>query len=152
MRNLVLILLGLILAAGIGYFMGYDHGFDSKGIPPIPVPTPSLAADTMSAIIGNWQSTEDPKFTREILNDGSVIDRYEGSEPDAKGRWMVFTKEIPDTAFTGLLEEGVVYLSLSMSESEKLYFRILKVDADTLEISYLDRGNTLSFRRVPQGM
>ena len=146
MRHLFLILIGLVLSAGLGYFIGYDHGFESQ-VASTPTASISQAATVMSEIIGRWQSTEDPKFTREILNDGSVIDRYEG-EPDSKGLWMVFTKDIPDTAFTGTLEEGAVYLSLSMSEDEKLYFKILNT-GNTLELNYLDRGNTLSFTRVP---
>lgn len=146
MRHLLLILLGLILAAGIGYFVGYDHGSDNA-VPAEEMNIISTAAGTMANIIGKWQSTEDPKFIREILNDGSVIDRYEAEEDS--GLWMVFTKEIPDSAFTGTMEDGAVYLSIAMSEDEKYYFQVTKVDAQSLELIYIDRGGVLSFNRVP---
>ena len=149
MKYLILILLGIIVTTGVGYFVGYDHGFERSMGQESPTPTISLAADSMSSVVGLWESEEDSKFTREILNDGSVVDRYQ-DDADSKGRWMVFTKEIPDTTFNGSLDEGSVYLSLTMSETEKLYFRILRADKDSLELSYLDRGNTLSFTRIPK--
>lgn len=109
--------------------------------------TLSDAAAAMGNIIGSWRSDDDAAFTRDIRNDGTVVDRYEGVE-DSEGLWMVFTKEIPDTAFTGIIEEGAVYLSLAMSEDEKLYFKIVKADGESLELIYLDRGGALSFHRV----
>ncbi|MFZ2555808.1 MAG: hypothetical protein WAZ27_00100 [Minisyncoccia bacterium] len=153
MRHLLLILVGLIVASGAGYFIGYDHGF-KKGAVPIPVSVEtnavSDAAMVMSQIVGMWQSTDDPKFTREIRNDGVVIDSYAGGEDaDSDGLWMVFTKEVPDEAFTGVFEPNVAYLSMGMSETEKLYFKILRVDDESLQLLYLDRGNLLSFVRIP---
>jgi hypothetical protein len=150
MQNLLMALIGIVLASGVGYFVGFDHGFD-RAADQVAVPydqtTLSDAATVMSNIVGVWQSNDDGNFTREIRNDGTVVDRYDGGE-DSDGLWMVFTKEIPDTAFTGTIEDGAVYLSLAMSEDEKLYFKIAKTDRDALELIYLDRGNTLSFHRV----
>ena len=150
MHHLVLVLLGLIVSGGIGYFVGYDHGFESS------TPTSqekslfeasatSDAAGTMANLIGVWRSNDDPAFTREFLNDGTLVDSY-GEELD-DGLWMVFTKEIPDSAFTGQLEDGAVHLSIAMGEDEKYYFRVTRADATTLELIYLDRGNILSFTR-----
>jgi hypothetical protein len=151
MRHLILILAGLIVASGIGYFVGFDHGFERSAATPAPSAyeeaTVSDAAATMGKIIGSWRSNDDPAFIRDIRNDGTVVDRYEGSE-DSEGLWMVFTKEIPDTAFTGPIEEGAVYLALTMSEDEKLYFKIVKADGESLELIYLNRGGGLSFHRV----
>lgn len=153
MRHLLLILIGLIVAAGLGYFVGYDHGFENATGEFIAgdqeQDAPGNAAQAMANIIGMWQSIDDPKFTREIRNDGVVIDRYEGSSPDdTDGLWMVFTKEIPDAAYAGTIEEGAVYLSIAMSESEKLYFKIVKADGNALELVFLD-GSVLSFKRIP---
>lgn len=150
MQQLLLILGGIIIASGVGYFVGFDHGFNRSADPvtaPYEQGSLSDAATVMSNIIGMWQSDEDPKFTREIRNDGTVVDGYEGEE-DSDGLWMVFTKEIPDTAYAGTIEDGAVYLSLAMSEEEKLYFKVVEADEDSLELIYLDRGNTLSFHRV----
>lgn len=148
MRHLLLILLGFILAAGIGYFVGYDHGFKRMQSAPMVTDTVATAAETMAMVVGKWQSNEDPKFVREIFNDGTVIDRYEGID-DATGLWMVFTKEIPDAAFTGTMEDGAVYLVLGFGEDEKYYFQVTQADAQSLELIYLDRGGVLSFNRVP---
>lgn len=153
MQHLFTILLGLIVAAGLGYFVGYDHGFENATVgftsENMEKDTAGDAAQAMANIIGMWQSSDDPKFIREIRNDGVVIDRYEGSSPDdTDGLWMVFTKEIPDAAYTGTIEEGAIYLSIAMSESEKLYFKIAKADGNALELVYLEGNGMLSFQRV----
>lgn len=152
MRHLFLILVGLIVVSGVGYFVGYDHGFENAAMENAPLVeetnTVTNAAEAMSRIVGMWQSTDDPKFTREIRNDGVIIDSYAG-EVSSDGLWMIFSREIPDAAFTGTIEEGAVYLSMGMNETEKLYFKILKADNASLQLLYLDRGNLLSFTRIP---
>jgi hypothetical protein len=152
MQHMLLILAGLVVAAGLGYFVGYDHGFEKVTAAPagsaFEVSTVSSAADVMARIIGNWQSMEDPAFTREIRNDGVVVDRYTGTAGE-EGFWMVFTKEIPNESFTGELEDGAVYLALSMGEEEKYYFKVTEASGDSLELIYLDRGGALSFTRIP---
>lgn len=149
MQHLLLILIGLVVAAGLGYFVGFDHGFERAAVsqPETATHSASSAATAMANIIGVWQSTDDPKFIREMRNDGSVIDRYE-SEEDADGLWMIFTKDIPDTSFTGTYEEGAVYLSIAMGEDEKYYFKVARADGDSLDLVYLDRGGVLSFARA----
>lgn len=156
MKHLLLLLAGLVIAGGLGYFIGYDHGFENNAASARGFENASVsdAATTMANVIGMWQSTEDPKFTREIRNDGVVIDRYQGEE-DSDGLWMVFTKDIPDTSFTGPIEEGAVYLSMAMSEDEKYYFRVTNAGGQRLDLIYLpagqaglDRGGTLSFVRA----
>lgn len=107
-------------------------------------------AQTQTAIIGKWQSTQDSKFIREFANDGKVIDAYEGSEPDSSGRWAIFTKAMPVDGIPGevVLEERAVYLSIGFPRSESLYFKISKIDSDNLELIYLNRGGVLSFTRA----
>lgn len=149
MHHLLLVLAGLVVAGGLGYFVGYDHGFENSAVPTSKFENASVsdAAATMANVIGMWQSSDDPRFTREIRNDGVVVDRYEGEE-DSDGLWMVFTKEIPDTSFTGTIEAGAVYLSIAMSEDEKYYFQVMNADGQKLDLLYLDRGGVLSFTRV----
>jgi hypothetical protein len=150
MRHLILVLLGLILVGGVGYFVGYDHGFEKAGAHTQPVAWHAFgaAASAMSRIVGAWQSNEDPKFIREIRNDGSVVDRYEGTD-DSEGRWMIFTKDVPNAEFPYPFEDGVIYLSLAMSETEKYYFKIVHIDERLMQLVYLDRGGSLSFTRLP---
>lgn len=151
MRHLILILIGLALASGGAYFVGYDHGFKKAATTQeLSVYDQSAVGDaarTMANIVGMWQSTEDPKFTREIRNDGVAVDRYNG-ESGAEGLWMVFTKEIPDQSFEGAIEDGAVYLSIALGEDEKYYFKVIKADGKSLELVYLDRGGVLSFSRI----
>lgn len=149
MRHMLLILAGLVIVSGIGYFVGFDHGFERSAPAPSAYEEATLsdAASVMANIVGLWRSDDDPKFTREIRNDGTVVDRYEGGA-DSDGLWMVFTREIPDTSFAGTIEEGAVYLSLAMSEEEKYYFKVVKADGPSLSLIYLDRGGALSFHRV----
>jgi hypothetical protein len=151
MQHLFLILGGLVLTGGIGYFVGYDHGFDRAARAPeagaFEATNVSDAAAVMGRIVGTWRSSEDPKFIREIRNDGVAVDRYEG-EPESEGLWMVFTKEIPDTTFNGTFEDGAVYLSIAMGEDEKYYYKVLDTDAGSLVLIYLDRGNVLTFART----
>lgn len=148
MQQLLLILVGLALSGTVGYFVGFNHGF-SNNTPSVPVFETSVseAADVMANIVGTWQSNDDAAFIREIRNNGTIVDTYTGEDP-SEGLWMVFTKEIPDTAFVGTIEEGAVYLSLMMSEDERLYFKVVKADGQSLDLIYLDRGNALSFSRI----
>jgi len=98
-------------------------------------------------IVGVWQSTDDGSFVREFKADGTVIDTYDG-EPSAtqKDTWTIFTKENPDKEFLGVLEDNTVYIKMKAA-SGNLYFRLLKLTPEVLELVHLDRGNTLHFVR-----
>ncbi|MEK7509375.1 MAG: hypothetical protein AAB605_01530 [Patescibacteria group bacterium] len=158
MKIVIGLVIGFIVGVFGGYFIGYDHGFEgaavqfAESLPPRDVA--GDAAQTMAGLVSVWRSTQDGKFTREFRNDGSVIDRYEGNSPDSEGLWLVFTKEIPDASFSGPYEDGAVYLAMTMSESEKLYFKVTRIDAGTLELVFLDgdlpaqAGGVLSFTRI----
>lgn len=102
---------------------------------------------TTSALPGTWRSLEDIKFERQFKSDGTVVDSY-GGDPEAntKGSWSVFTKENPDRDFTGQFEDGAVYLKMT-ADDDKLYFKLVKVTPEELEMVYLDRGNTLRFTK-----
>ena len=102
---------------------------------------------TRTLIQGKWVSTQDAKFTREFTAEGKLIDSYDGSAQDT-GNWTLFTKEMPPEGFTGTLEEGPIYLAIGFTETPPLYFKVAKIDENSLELVYLDRGNTLSFTRM----
>ncbi len=147
-RHLIGILLGLTCAGGVGYFVGFDHGFERAQIstPTIEWSSVGEAANVMSLIIGEWQSADDQKFARVIRNDGSVIDRSEGHK-DTEGRWLISTGEIPEAAFPFTYEAGAVYMSLFMGEAEASHFKIVSIDHQSLQLIYLERGTILSFTR-----
>jgi hypothetical protein len=97
-------------------------------------------------LVGLWRGVEDTKFTREFKSDGSVVDAYEGSTIDTKGRWVLFTKSMPPEGFTEALEDGL-YLAIAAPESKALYFRITRIERGVLELVYLNRGGTLTFTK-----
>jgi len=99
-------------------------------------------------IIGTWQSTDDPKFTREFKSDGKVIDAYDGAVKESALSWTIFTSSMPVDGFSGEFEEGAVYLSIATLRKDELHFKIEQIDANNLVLIYLDRGGTLSFTKL----
>ena len=98
------------------------------------------------AMIGTWKSADDPKFTREFREDGTVLDRYEGGESATReGIWGVFTADMAATGTTTGLAPGVVYLQMTINDVS-VYFSVIRA-ADTLEFAYLE-GGQLNFVRA----
>lgn len=107
-----------------------------------------VAAAVDQNIVGVWQSTDDPLFVREFKTGGVQVDYFDG-EADATGTWKTFTKTKPLTvAFP--LDAGVTYVQISDSKDTSviLNFRVNKLTPESLEMTYMERGNTLSFQRV----
>lgn len=109
-----------------------------------------LAATTRASIVGMWQSVDDPRFTRVFEADGSAADLYE-SEPSARGRWSVFTDASAVSA-PFPLEANTAYVSMTMSDvgDEPLYFRVVALTPETMELIYMDRGGVLRFTRIAE--
>lgn len=104
--------------------------------------------DPSKALIGLWRSNEDAKFTREFMNGGESVDRYEGDETaTVRGQWSVFTGSHPDALYKGELDRGKHYLKIQ-DQYEVLLFSIDTINDSDLVLTYLDRGNTLRFTRV----
>lgn len=103
-----------------------------------------------SNIVGKWQSTEDAKFTREFKSNGTVVDMYDNGSV-SNGTWASFTsasKKVTRATFP--LEVGITYVQLAMtgSQADELNFKIIKLSPEELELVYMDRGNTLRFKKV----
>lgn len=108
------------------------------------LPTTQVSA----AIVGKWRSNDDAKFTREFKSDGTVTDAYEGDDSATTvGEWSLFTSANADAGFPGTIAAGVMYLQMT-TQYEAMFFTVLNVDAEGLQLSYVDRGNTLAFTRV----
>lgn len=99
------------------------------------------------SIVGQWQSADDAKFTREFKTGGAVTDVYEG-KTSTTGTWTVFTKEKP-VAASFPLEENATYVRLEMSGTQKetLNFKVSRLTPEELELIYMDRGGTLKFKK-----
>lgn len=156
MRTLITIIIILLIGLGLGYYFGYDWGYEKAVKSDIPEDEHKglwddkdyrVSAAASSALVGVWQSNEDANFTREFNKDGSAYDKYEGETDQGVLGWSLFTKEEPDTDFAGEFEDGAVYMRMT-NGSESLYFKIIKVTPEELELVYLDRGNILSFKKI----
>jgi|GEM_PF-1307037 hypothetical protein len=127
---------------------------NSSGQASSPQTTPSPTLDPSSVaqnIVGSWQSTDDANYSVAITSAGKWTDSYKGSNASSSvsetGTYELFTSADPDKDFTGTLVPGVVYVKVSEGTSV-LYFSVLDASASNLQLSYLDRGNTLSFVKV----
>lgn len=100
------------------------------------------------SIVGKWQSNEDAKFVREFKDGGIASDWYD-NETVSEGSWKVFTKENPvEVSFP--LEANVVYIQMTMqgTQGDTLNFKLVKLTPEVLELIYMDRGGTLTFKAV----
>jgi hypothetical protein len=113
--------------------------------------TPTLDPSTVATnIVGNWVSTDDSNYTVQITSKGKWTDTYKGSDQTGAsltGTYTLFTSQNPDKDFTGVLVPGVIYVKVVEGQST-LYFSVLAASGNELQLSYLDRGNTLSFVKV----
>lgn len=153
MRHLFLILLGLTLTSGIGYFVGYDHGFHRGHNTVIaPLPGVSMAAEAMASIIGKWEETLG-QIVVEFFNDGSyellVVDGP-GNGEKISGHWLIFTQDIPDPTFLGPLNSDDVYIVLDEGENKKTYYKIVSVENGVMLLGDLNGVYTLELTRIQQ--
>ena len=111
---------------------------------------PAAAAPTpQSLMVGTWRSTDDARSIVEVSADGLWIDSYTG-EPSATttSHWLLFSGAKPPKAAAGeTLDARSTYLEVNDKDGV-LFYALDHVDAKSLELLYLDRGNTLSYRRV----
>lgn len=104
-------------------------------------------AEEPFSLSGTWRSTQDPRFVRVFAADGSVTDYYEGEESaTTMGRWNVVEDANAEQAEFATLS-GMRTIKIEFPE-EVLYFAVVTLTDEKLELSYLARGNTLSFTRV----
>lgn len=85
---------------------------------------------------GRWISTDDANSGVEIKN-GKFIMFYKGTET---GPESIYNYELTEN-------EGVEYLTLKNDSGEELKYSILEYSEDTFIISYLARGNTLTYTK-----
>ena len=147
MNKKIVIILALIFLGALGYiFMNQPVA----NAPENKLSAASVAPTTPEALalVGKWQSADDEKFTRELRADGTVTDMYEGAaDATTAGNWYQITDvsqepvEIPavgDATFIKIQFEGV-----------PLYFTVNSATETDLELTYLDRGGVMKFKRIP---
>ena len=111
----------------------------------------ATAASTQQALmVGKWKSTDDAKAMVEIRADGTWIDSYTG-EPSATAtsHWLLFSgAKPPKEAASETLDAKSTYLEVNDQDGGQLFYALERVDAKSLELLYLDRGNELSYARI----
>lgn len=163
-----IILLAVVVVALIAWFLWVHE----QAVTPSQTQTAAVVASTTSAaqttsaasstiqypdedavasnIPGVWQSTDDPNYSIDVTSNGKWTDSYQGADASSTtsetGTYIFFASQNPDKDFTGTIVPGVTYLKVTEGSSV-LYYSVLEVSGSNLQISYLDRGNTLSFVR-----
>lgn len=87
------------------------------------------------SIVGKWQSVDDEKSVVVYSGDSTIIDFYDEQEMST-GTWSITTRE-----------DGVVLLTNTV-DGERYEYSVVNVSTDSLELTYLARGNTLRYSRV----
>ncbi|MBP6888925.1 MAG: hypothetical protein KBC21_04490 [Candidatus Pacebacteria bacterium] len=105
-----------------------------------------LAQVVSNQIVGLWQSSDDAKFKREFLSNGTSVDYYDGTV-SSKDTWKAFTSEHPVATYSPL-EPNTPYLQMLTDDNVALTFTVTKLTPEVLELVYLDRGGMLSFTKV----
>lgn len=133
-------ILVIIIIAGGWWFL-------SQGTAQAPVTETGDTATTETTntieaptVVGTWRSTTDPKSVEVYNADGTTESRYD-DEVLSTDTWELYTDDAAAYNPSGLFMRVT-------SEDEVYEYAIISLTADTLELSYLDRGNTLSYTRV----
>lgn len=111
-----------------------DYNRETQRLIALLTKTPSNFKD------GKWISTDDPKSGIEIKN-GKWIMFYEGMETQASD---IYDIEVISKLEADEIASTVFTLS---NESESLTYALLEYNDETLSMSYLDRGNTLTYKK-----
>ncbi|KAB8155236.1 hypothetical protein EZY14_004940 [Kordia sp. TARA_039_SRF] len=85
---------------------------------------------------GRWISTSDANAGVEI-KDGTFIMFYKGTETATNS---VYAYELTE-------KDGIEYLHLKNNEGEEIIYGLLEYSEDTMVLSYLNRGSTLTYRK-----
>lgn len=104
-----------------------------------------MSSATGNAIEGEWQSEQDAAYAVSFRSGGLLTETYDGEQvssgtfhfaDSAEGYSDLPTEPAGENAF--LLQD---------IDGERYAYRVTQLSATRLELSYLERGNTLSFIR-----
>lgn len=95
-------------------------------------------------VVGNWKSNEDAKYEISFAADNTFTELYNGAKTDS-GTWHILTDLGTDSGKYGTLGLSGTFLKLDRTDGPYFY-KILSATS-TLDLIYLDHGNTLSFSR-----
>jgi len=111
----------------------------------------AVAAPTAQQLmVGKWRSVDDARAMIEVRADGTWIDSYTGiPSATATSHWMLFSgAHPPKAAADQTLDAKSTYLEVSDKDGGTLVYALDRVDAKSLALLYLARGNELTYARV----
>lgn len=108
------------------------------------------AAAGTPSLVGEWRSTQDPKFTREFGADGSVIDRYDETPISIIGSYVVAdAASTPGLPAAAQVPAGSQVITITFPRSEVQYVIVTALTDTTLALrQVLGRADSLTFTRV----
>lgn len=115
--------------------------------------TSEVSQGTLAAqMSGTWKSDQDGKFTREIRQDGVMIDRYEGdATAGVNGEWTVVNPALESALADvdgGFSDVSVIKVSWE-GGAEVTFFAINALEANKMTITDLSgRGGVTTFTKV----
>ena len=110
----------------------------------------AAAPTAQQLMVGKWRSVDDARAMVEIRADGTWIDSYTGiPSATAASHWLLFSGAHPPKEAAGeTLDAKSTYLEVSDKDGGTLFYALDRVDAKSLALLYLDRGNELTYTRV----
>ena len=155
MRTLITIIL-IALSGFVGYYIGNNQGYE-KAVFDSTTPKEQVSSQNQdetlqsarTALVGNWRSNDDARFTREFKADETAIDLYDNGDGFDKTAlsWSVFNSGSTDAGYTGEYQDGVAYLHMSNGKND-LYFKIIKVTSEELSLFRISEGDILLFKKI----
>lgn len=151
-KKVILIAIGVSLAlvalvwAGLSFFGSKDEPVAPTRVEQAANPVGKTNRDVTLELDGKWRSTDDPRFVRTFSSNGAVTDFYEDDQADTvSGTWRFIEDPASEQGDLPAVTDAKVIKV--MFPEEVLYFAITKLTDTELNLSYLPRGNTLSFTR-----
>lgn len=116
-----------------------------------PLQTANLAdtvlSDAGDLLPGAWTSMDDAAYRITFSLDGTVTEEYGDSEV-SRGTYTFADSPAGYVSEGSAFETGSAHAYLLEEiDGERFAYRVLAITADSLELSYLERGNTLTFSR-----
>ena len=110
---------------------------------------PEVSLVVTESIQGKWQSTQDAKSVREFKADGTMVDIYDGKVVSTN-LFVVFTKANAPKMVAFPIEENTVYIQATEkgTSEDTLNFKLVKLTPEELELVYMDRGGTLTYKLI----
>jgi len=156
MGKILGILIVILLVAGGAYYLGMQRAGENMTNGNATTTEQNQGATTGESkevdpmIVGTWESTEDPKFTREFFASGTLTDRYDGDESATENAAFVTIDpsvvSVPSVPTASLA--GVTVIRVDFA-SGPMFFSINELSETELAMTNLSgRGNILRFTKV----